>query len=140
MDALGELTLSQAPGGTELSCNPYRGLVWPVAKLHLSCSSMSSSHALPQPHRVQLDALKRDASWAKSQAPSQAPDSNFPEVHSGSGRGLGTGQSGSSALPGLHNILIIHWECLILARFVHQLFPASNAEGFTGSCTQGGGP
>lgn len=111
----------------------------PSPGARLAGSKAASSHALPSPHGVQLDALKRDDSWAKSQAPSQAPGLDFPEVHNSSGQGLGLGQSGSLALPGLHNILIIQWECLILARFVHQLFSASNAEGFAGSCTWGGG-
>lgn len=57
---------ARLPGGTELSHNPYLGLLQLVAELHLSCSSMSSSHALPQPHGMQLDALKRDVSWAES--------------------------------------------------------------------------
>jgi len=101
---------------------------------------MSPSHALPQPCGVQVDALKRGPSWAKSQAPSRASGSSFREVHGSSGQGLGLGQSGSSAFPGLRNILIIHWECSILARFVHQLFPVSDAEGLPAPAPGEGDP
>lgn len=95
-------------------------------------TSPSSPRALPLTHEVRWAALHRAPSGAQSPAP--APEPSFPEVHGSSGWGLGPGQSGSSALAGFRRILIILWECLILARFVHQLFPTSHAEGFAGSC------
>lgn len=96
-------------------------------------------HTMPQTHDMHKANSKHGAWDLAPEASSLSSISrtkNFPEVHGSSGWGLGPGQSGS--LLGLQRILITCWECLSLARFVHQLFPMHSIKDIAGSCAWGG--